>query len=238
MKTFRIGSRRSPLALRQVDEVVEALKAFYPGFRYDAVLIDTRGDKDKCTPIAEIEGGDFFTREIEDALLKGDIDFAVHSAKDMPDVAPPGLVVAAVTRPLDSSDALVSRSGLTIDKLPQGAKIGASSGRRKAQLGDYRRDFQVVDIRGTINERLAQLDQGARGLDAVIIAACALMRLGLERRITQKIPCEIMKPHPLQGALAIEARGGDAELIELLKVLHCGCPLLSLPTRGRDIGEG
>lgn len=212
---FRIGCRRSPLALKQAVEIVEKLNFFYPAANYEVAGIDTYGDKDKTTPISEIEGTDFFTREIEEALLDGRIDFAVHSAKDMPDELPKGLTVAAMTRQIDPYDALVSRDNLTIDQLPLNARIGSSSLRRKAQLKKYRSDLQIIDIRGNIDERLEKLDE----LDAVIVAACALIRLGLEGRIAQRIPLDILTPHPLQGALAIEVREGDSELIKMLKVL-------------------
>lgn len=226
--TFRIGSRISPLALRQVDEVIKVLKGFYSEIEYKIIGIETYGDKDKVTPISEIEKSDFFTREIDEALLKGEIDFAVHSAKDLPDKIPEGLIIAAITKPLDPSDALISKNNLTIDKLPFGAKIAASSLRRKIQLKKYRNDFQIVDIRGNINERLKKLDKGIstgespdRGeLDAIIVATCALVRLGLENRITQRIPLDILTPHPLQGSLAIETKKDNKKLIDMLKVLN------------------
>lgn len=213
-KTYRIGTRTSPLALRQVDEAVAYLKKSDPDFRFEIVGIETYGDKDKYTPISKVEGSDFFTREIEDALLKGEIDFAVHSAKDLPDVIPNGLYIAAITESLDPHDALVSKSNLKLSELPNGAKIGTSSQRRKAQLGRYRKDFQILDIRGTIEERLKLLDE--TDLDAIVIAACGLIRLGLGRRIAERIPFEILRPHPLQGSLAIEVRKADKRLIDLV----------------------
>ena len=215
-KKFRIGARKSPLALKQVEEIARALKAFYPVFEYNTIGIDTPGDKDKKTPISEVEGSDFFTRQIEDALLDGRIDFAVHSAKDLPDELPPGLAVPAVTKSLDPFDALVSGNNLRIEQLPSAARIGASSLRRKTQLKEYRDDFCVVDVRGNIGERLAKLDE----LDAVIVAACALVRLGMENRIAQRIPFDILTPHPLQGCLAVETRSDNKELLDLLKVLN------------------
>ena len=204
-KTYRIGTRKSPLALKQVDEAITFLKESDPESRFEIVGIDTYGDKDKVTPISNIEGTDFFTREIEEALLKGEIDLAVHSAKDLPDVIPAGLYVAAVTKSIDPYDALVSKGNLKLDELPFGARIGTSSLRRKQQLKSYRNDFKIVDIRGNIEERLKLLDNDSK-LDAIVIATCALVRLGLEDRISQRIPFEILRPHPLQGSLAIETR--------------------------------
>ncbi|MCM8798608.1 MAG: hydroxymethylbilane synthase [Candidatus Omnitrophica bacterium] len=216
-RTYRIGTRRSPLALKQVEEVLTNLKKFYPDFKAEMIGIDTYGDKDKITPIWKVEGTDFFTREIEEALLKGEVDFAVHSAKDLPDKIPDGLTIVAITKSIDPYDALVSKNNLKIDELPIGAKIGASSFRRKTQLKKYRDDFRIIDVRGDIEERLKKLETD--NLDAIIVAACALVRLGLECKIAQRIPFEILKPHPLQGSLAIEVRGDNKELIDLLQIL-------------------
>ncbi len=212
-KIFKIGTRTSPLALKQVDEVLRLLHKFYPDIKADIIRIDTYGDKDKVTPISDIEGTDFFTREIEDSLLNSRIDFAVHSAKDMPDALPGGLRIAAITESIDPHDALVSKKGLRLDELPHGAAIGTSSARRKAQLKAYRGDFSIVDIRGNIEERLKLVDE--TDLDAIVIAACGLIRLGLDSRISQRIPLEILRPHPLQGSLVVETRNDRSDLIEL-----------------------
>ena len=216
-KKYRVGTRKSPLALKQVEEVLRGLKKFYPSIKIEIVGIDPYGDKDKVTPISDIEGTDFFTREIDDSLLKGEIDFSVHSAKDLPDNLREGLAIAAITAPIDPYDVLVSKSGLTLDKLPSGAKVGTSSMRRKTQLREYRNDFEIVDIRGNIEERLYRLDNS--DMDAIVTAAVGLVRLGLENRITQRIPFEILRPHPLQGALAIIVREDDAYLRKILSVI-------------------
>jgi len=230
---YKIGTRSSPLALKQVEEVLNALREFYPAISAQIASIDTYGDRDKNTPISDIEGSDFFTKEIEDALLRGEIDpsttlrvdgersrtidFAVHSAKDLSDTLREGLSIAAITKSIDSHDVLVSKRGLTLDKLPRGATIGTSSRRRKEGLKKYRPDFNVVDIRGNIGERLAKLDNS--DLDGIVTAGCALRRLGLKRRITQIIPFEIIEPHSMQGALTIVARKEDTNLIEVLSIL-------------------
>lgn len=206
-RTYRVGTRASPLAVKQAEEAIALLRVSHPDAEFEIVRIETDGDKDKITPISGIEGSDFFTRQIDSALLKGDIDFAVHSAKDLPDPVPEGLMIAAITKCVDPYDALVSKGNLKIHELPICARIGASSRRRKEQLKAYRDDFKIVDIRGTIEERLALLDQyPIQTLDAIVIAVCALVRLGLEHRITQKISTDILKPHPLQGSLAIVTR--------------------------------
>ncbi|MBM3709432.1 MAG: hydroxymethylbilane synthase [Actinobacteria bacterium] len=226
-KTYKIGTRTSPLALRQVDEVVNKLRKFYPEFQYKIIGINTHGDRDRITPISKIEGTDFFTQEIDVALLGREIDFAVHSAKDLPDEIPKDLTIAAITRSVDPFDALVSKGNLKIDQLPSGAKIGASSLRRKTQLKKYRKDFQIISIRGNIEERLQGLDFGYQpsivkhklNLDAIIVAACALVRLGLKNRITQRITMNILRPHPLQGSLAIVVRKDDTLTRKFLNCL-------------------
>lgn len=202
--TFRIGTRKSPLALKQVDEVISSLSQLYPNRVAEIITIDTYGDRDKTTPISDIEGTDFFTKEIDNALLRNEIDIAVHSAKDLPDSLTQGLEISFTTESIDPYDAMVSKSGLKLNELPHGAKIGTSSQRRKTQLKKYRNDFQIVDIRGNIEERLEKLENS--NLDAIVIAAAGLIRLGLECRITQKIPFEILRPHRLQGSLAVVAR--------------------------------
>ncbi len=217
-KYYKVGTRTSPLALMQTDEALGYLRKYYTDIKTQVIGIDTYGDKDKATPISEIEGTDFFTREIDEALLKGDIDFAVHSAKDLPDEIHPDLHIAAVTKSIDPYDALVSKDNLKIDELTYGAKIGTSSSRRKNQLKKYRDDFQAIDIRGTIQERLERLNSGS--LDAIVVAACALIRLGLQKNITQRIPFEILTPHPLQGSLAILTRKKDEDIIRLWKIAY------------------
>ncbi len=216
-KVYKIGTRSSPLALKQVEEVLNTLREFYPAIKTQIVSIDTYGDRDKNTPISDIEGSDFFTKEIDNALLRGEIDFAVHSAKDLPDSLKADLTTVAITKGLNSHDVLVSKEGLKLDELSLGATIGTSSRRRKEGLKRFRPDFNVVDIRGNIEKRLAKLDNN--NLDGIVTAGCALLRLDLEDRITQIIPFEIIEPHPMQGALAIVARKEDTNLIEVLSIL-------------------
>ncbi len=191
--------------------------------KFEIKTYETTGDKDKITPISNIEGTDFFTDAIDEALLNGEIDFAVHSAKDLPDVIPEGLTVACITESIDPYDVLVVRAGLehlgSLDKLPYGTRIGTSSTRRKEQLKKYRSDFQIVDIRGNIEERLRLLDS-QNSLDAIVIAAAGLIRLGLENRISQRIPFEILQPHPLQGCLAVVVKESDEELVNLFKRMN------------------
>ncbi len=207
---FRVGTRTSPLALAQVREIRLLLRTIAPAVELEIVSMDTAGDKDKKTPISKMEGTDFFTREIDQALLDQRIDLAIHSAKDLPDVIPPGIVIAATTRSVDPYDVLVSRHHLKLRDLPKGARVGTSSERRKNQLRAYRPDLELVDIRGTMGERLDKLVSEA--LDAIVIAGAGLIRLGLGCRITERISFDILRPHPLQGSLAVAVRAGDEEL--------------------------
>lgn len=212
-KTIKIGARPSRLALKQVEEVCARL----PRFRIEVVTIQTRGDKDKTSSLSDKENSDFFTREIEQALLDGFIDVAIHSAKDLEEKIPQGLVIAAITSSISTFECLVSRGSVALKKLPSGARVGTSSQKRKQALVNFRPDLIVKDIRGNIEERLAQLDNGT--FDAIIVAHAALIRLGYEDRIAEIIPKEIMEPHPLQGALAIEVREDDEEIAALFSKL-------------------
>jgi len=192
-----------------VEEIRERVK----GAVLEAVPFETRGDKDKTTPLASLEGTDFFTFEIEQALLKGEIDAAVHSAKDLEEDMPEELIVAAITGSIDPFDSLVSAEGLTLDAMPAASRIGTSSRARQAAIEIYRPDLTVKDIRGNVEERLAKLDNGL--YDAIIVANAALIRLGLEGRAAEILPRSIMDPHPMQGRLAVQVRRDRADLIEL-----------------------
>ncbi len=217
-KVYSVGTRTSPLALKQVEEIESKLQYYYyPKIHIEIIGFDTYGDKDKITSISDIEGTDFFTKEIDNALVKSEIDFAIHSAKDLPDVLAEGVRIAAITESIDIYDVLVSKHNFTVDTLPAKAKVGTSSKRRKLQLENYRPDIEIRDIRGNINERLSIWEDS--DLDAIVIAAAGLIRLGLEDKISQRIPLSIMQPHPLQGALAIVVNVKNEELCNVLKVL-------------------
>ncbi len=213
-KNYRIGTRTSPLALIQTEDMVLRLRSCFPDAGFGIVGIDTSGDKDRKTPVCKMEGTDFFTGEIDAALLEDKIDMAVHSAKDLPDEMMEGLTVAAITLSIDLFDVLVSKNNLTLEKLPYGAKIGTSSTRRKKQLKVYREDLEIIDIRGNINDRMENLQKS--DLDGIVIASAGLIRLGREDEISQRIPLEIMKTHPLQGALALVVRSNEHEVINAL----------------------
>ncbi|NQT46071.1 MAG: hydroxymethylbilane synthase [Candidatus Omnitrophica bacterium] len=209
LKSILIGTRPSRLALKQVDEIARRL----PEIDFDIVPIETRGDKDKVTPLTGPNKDDFFTYEIEKALLEGEIDVAVHSAKDLEEVPPQGLVIAARTGSVSPFECLISKGDLKLKELPPGAVVGTSSHKRKTAVINFRRDLKVKDIRGNIDERIRQLEEGK--FDAIIIAHAALIRLGFEERISEIIPPDIIAPHPLQGRLSIQVRADRKELIGL-----------------------
>lgn len=212
-----IGTRGSKLALWQANFIADCLRTQYKGLAVELKHITTKGDKILDVPLAKIGGKGLFTKELEEAMLSGEIDIAVHSLKDMPTLLPEGLILAAVTERADPGDALVSRNYGSFDALPQGARLGTSSLRRRAQMLACRPDLQVFDLRGNVDTRLRKLDEGT--FDAVILAAAGLKRLGFSDRIRQILPTDICLPAVGQGALAIEAREKDAAVLEILAFL-------------------
>ena len=207
-RTYVIGTRGSRLALAQTQLVVDALRAAHPGMRFEIREVSTQGDRD-TKPLSEIGGQGVFTKAIEDALLRNEIDIAVHSMKDLPPRLTEGLTIAAVPERASALDALVTRGGLRLEDLPPGAQIGTGSGRRAAQIKVLRSDVTVSEIRGNVPTRIRKLDEGE--YDGVVLAVAGLQRLGLEGRISQTFSVKEMTPSPGQGALAIEVRTDDAE---------------------------
>ncbi len=216
-KVIKIGTRGSKLALQQSTWVRERIAARYPGISLEVVRIRTTGDKIADVPLAKVGGKGLFVKEIEEALLGGEIDLAVHSMKDVPTELPPGLHLGAITEREDPRDVLVSRDGRGLQDLPPGARIGTSSLRRKAQLLGINPRWEIVPLRGNLDTRIRKLE--TEGLDAVILAAAGVRRMGLEGRITEYLPLEVMLPAVGQGALGIECRQ-DAEVNELIAFLH------------------
>ncbi|NOX96783.1 MAG: hydroxymethylbilane synthase [Nitrospirae bacterium] len=212
-----IGSRGSPLALCQAEWVREKLKELYPEGQFLIKEIKTQGDKILDVALARVGGKGFFTKEIEESLLRGEIDLAAHSLKDLPTEIPPGLFLGAVTLRSEAHDVLVSKDALNLSQLPEGAKIGTSSLRRRAQLLKFRPDFQVMDLRGNLNTRLRKLRE--LDLNAIVIAGAGLKRMGEEDRITEIIPFSIILPAAGQGALGIEIREGNTEIKEMVAKL-------------------
>ena len=212
-----IGTRSSQLALWQADYVISRLQEKYPELKIEKRLMTTKGDRVLDAPLAKIGGKGLFTKELENAMLSGDIDIAVHSLKDMPVVVPEGLVITAITSSEDPGDALVSPEYKTFAALPAGAKVGTSSLRRKAQLLHARPDLDIRDLRGNVNTRLKKLEE--EGFDGIILAAAGLKRLGFTDRITDILPKSMVLPAVGQGALAIEAREDAKEIREMLDFL-------------------
>ena len=225
-----IGSRGSQLALRQTRLIQEKLLAASPHLIFDVEIIKTSGDV-KTEPLSVIGGKGVFTKELEDALIDGRIDIAVHSLKDLPTVVPDELAIAAICEREDARDALILRNGFaqshsSLNDLSPNAVVGTSSQRRRAQLKHLRRDVVVNDVRGNVDTRLRKLDEGQ--YDALILAAAGLRRLELGSRINTMIPISEMLPAVGQGALAIETRAVDDDVIEILRALdhpptHVAC---------------
>jgi hydroxymethylbilane synthase len=200
-----------------------------PGLEVEEIIIKTRGDAILDAALHEVGGKGLFVKEIEDALLVGRIDAAVHSLKDLPGELPEGLALAAIPEREAPWDVLVSRNGESIRGMPPGSRIGTSSLRRQAQLRRYRGDLEIVDLRGNVDTRLRKVAEGE--VEGAILAAAGLNRLGLGERATESLAPELMLPAPGQGALGIEAREGDREAMALL------APLDHLPTRQATVAE-
>ncbi len=210
MQMIDVGARGSPLSRKQVDEVYREVLALAPHIQFTPHFIDTTGDKDQTTSLKFLEKTDFFTKEVDEMLLSRQCRIAIHSAKDLPDPLPDGIVIAAITRGVDPSDSLVLHEDQTFATLPSGALIACSSIRREEAIKSLRQDLRFADIRGTISQRLDQLF--SRKVDGVVIAEAALIRLGLTGLNRFKIPGETV---PLQGKLAVAVRKGDHEMIRL-----------------------
>lgn len=216
VKRIRIGTRASKLALRQSTWVRERIAEQHPGLHTDVVRIKTTGDKIIDVPLAKVGGKGLFVKEIEEGLLRGEIDLAVHSMKDVPTELPPGLHLGAISEREDPRDVLVSRDGRGLRELPVGARIGTSSLRRGAQLLGINPQWEIVPLRGNLDTRIRRLE--TEGLDAVILAAAGVHRMKLEDKITEYLPPEVMLPAVGQGALGIEClqEGAVNELIAFL----------------------
>ena len=215
---LKIGTRQSLLALWQSNHIAACLRKQYPDCEVVLKKIVTKGDRILDVPLAQIGGKGLFTKEIEEDLLSGEVDLAVHSLKDMPTVLPEGLCLTAITERANVGDAFVSNDYACFEELPLGAVVGTSSLRRKAQLLAARPDLTIRDLRGNVDTRLRKLDEGL--YDAVILAAAGLERLGHGDRIKAIIPSDVCLPAVGQGALAIECRTDDAEVRQMLDFLN------------------
>lgn len=231
-RTIRIGSRKSQLALVQTHWVQEQLQKHFPDRTFEVHTMSTQGDKILDVALAKIGEKDLFTKELEVAMLNQEIDLAVHSLKDLPTRLPEGLVLGVITEREDPADALVvnaKHQDRQIDTLSPGAVVGTSSLRRLAQLRHHFPHLTFKDIRGNLNTRLQKLDAGE--YDAIILAAAGLQRLGMSDRIHQIIPPEISLHAVGQGALGIECRAEDTEILSLLQTIE------HAPTRDRTLAE-
>lgn len=218
MRPLRIGTRASALAKWQAESVRAGLAE--AGIPSELVLVRTAGDRDQQTLLRDFSdkgGKGIFIKELEEALLAETVDLAVHSMKDVPTELPSGLAISALCKRHDVRDALVSRAGLTLDKLPAGARVGTSSLRRQAQLRHHRGDLEMAEIRGNVDTRLAKVERG--DYDAIVLAKAGLDRLGLARKITEVLSTEICLPAAGQGAIGIETRAGDSAVVRGVAML-------------------
>ncbi|MFO7603606.1 MAG: hydroxymethylbilane synthase [Gammaproteobacteria bacterium] len=215
---IRIATRQSQLALWQAEYVKSQLQRYHPGLVVELVPMTTQGDKILDTPLAKVGGKGLFVKELEQGMLNGDADIAVHSMKDVPVEFPAGLHLAVICPREDPRDAFVSNTIRNFDSLPKGARVGTSSLRRQCQLRAIRPDLEIIDLRGNVNTRLQKLDDGQ--YDAIILAAAGLKRLGFEARIAEALDPTISLPAIGQGAVGIECRVDDARLHQLLAPLN------------------
>ncbi|MGN7763247.1 hydroxymethylbilane synthase [Paenibacillus sp. 22594] len=222
MRKIIVGSRQSALALTQTGQVIADLERLSGehgfGFTFEVHKIVTKGDRILDVTLSKVGGKGLFVKEIEQAMLAHEIDMAVHSMKDMPSELPEGLMNGAVPKRVDPRDCLISRGGLALEDLPQGARVGTSSLRRSSQLAALRPDLKIEPVRGNIDSRLSKLASGE--YDAILLAAAGLARMGWQDRVTAYLPPEVCLPAVGQGALGIECRVDDAELRKLLALYN------------------
>lgn len=214
---LRVATRGSALARWQADHVVALLQKVEPSVQAEVVVVETSGDRRSDVPIWELGGKGVFVKEVQAAVLDGRADVAVHSAKDLPSATPDGLVIAAVPERADVRDALV---GARLDELPEGAVVATGSLRRRAQLAAHRPDLRFEGLRGNMETRIARA--GRDGVDAVVVAAAALDRLGLADRIAERLDLDVVLPQVAQAALAVECRAGDVDTRALLELIEHG----------------
>jgi hydroxymethylbilane synthase len=219
---LRIGTRGSPLALWQATWVADRLRVLHPDLAVALVEIKTHGDRDRNTPLAQLGGLGLFTKEIQRAVLDGTVDVAVHSLKDLPTRSPEGLVLGAVPAREDLADALVAPGHKTLEALPDGARVGTGSLRRRAQLLYLRPGLHVVGLRGNVETRLKQALEGR--IDAVVLAEAGLRRLGLHGHVTERLGPPRFLPAVGQGALGLECRSDDAATLARLAPLDDPAP--------------
>ncbi len=215
---IRCGSRGSKLSIIQTEIVIQALRQAFPDISIETEIIKTTGDRITQKPLYLIKKKGVFEREIDVAVLRGNVDFAVHSLKDVPTTLPPKTAIMAVPERQSPNDVLVSRAGLSLRDLPSGAVVGTSSPRRMAQLLNRRPDLRVMSVRGNVETRVAKLEKGP--YDAIVLAEIGLQRLGLQDKITEHLSLEEFTPAPGQGALAVVANEEKRDVVEMLKRIN------------------
>ncbi|MHC4480990.1 MAG: hydroxymethylbilane synthase, partial [Planctomycetota bacterium] len=239
MRLLTIGTRGSALALWQAGFVRSALTEAHDGLRVELEVVRTRGDRIKDAPLNKVGGKGLFTKEIEQKLLSGEVDLAVHSLKDLPVDLPEGLALAAVTAREDPADVLVAAGGSGLEGLPEGAEVWTGSLRRRAQLLHRRPDLQVRPVRGNVETRLRKFDES--GADAIVFARAGLARLGLLGRVTERLDPASFLPACGQGALAVEVRADDGRTARLCRALDdLDCRIATMAERAflRELGGG
>lgn len=218
LKHIRIATRKSPLALWQAEEVARRIKEKYPEIEVELIRLVTQGDRILDTPLAKVGGKGLFVKELEVGMLQGEADIAVHSMKDVPMAFPEGLYLPVILEREDPRDAFVSNHYASLADLPSNARVGTSSMRRQCQLRARYPGFEILDLRGNVNTRLAKLDAGE--YDAIILASAGLKRLGFAQRITALIAPEDSLPAVGQGAIGIECREGDDAVLAVISHLN------------------
>ncbi len=239
MERINIGTRSSALALWQANWVKSRLEGIFPDCEFELVHIKTQGDRVTDIPLEQLGGDGVFVKQIEVALLEEEIDLAVHSMKDLPTDLPDGLIIGAIPARANPADVLISKDNLDFLNLPQGAKVGTGSLRRRAQLLHARSDLTIKDIRGNVDTRLAKLR--TEDLDAIILAAAGVERLGYGDSVTQQLPYDICLPAVGQGALCIEIRAENSKVRDIVRSIDN--PESAVPVRAerallRRLGGG
>src|SRR5262245_24766717 len=219
MTPLRLGTRGSPLALWQANYVAEKLRPVVAPRPVELVHIETHGDRDQASALSAMGGFGVFTKAIQNALLDGRADVAVHSLKDLPTIPEPELELVAVPPRGPAGDAFISRKHRRFDALPEGATVGTSSLRRRAQVLNRRPDLKLIELRGNVDTRLRKLDE--QNLDAIILAEAGLVRLGLAERITEILDSSWMLPAVGQGAIGLECRAADTESKRVVQAIRC-----------------
>ena len=217
-RVIKVVSRDSALAMWQTNFVVDSLRKVTDQYEFEIVSLKTKGDKVLDVSLAKIGDKGLFTKELEDGLLSGEMDFAVHSLKDIPTVLPEGLQLSAMLTRHNPADVLISEKYDSFDALPQGAKVGTSSLRRKAQLLNKRPDLNIQDLRGNVNTRMRKLKE--ENFDGIILAAAGVERMEWKESITEELGHDLCLPAVSQGVIAVETRSDDPEIIALVQLIH------------------